>query len=85
MPTAVENAIAALMEQRSIAQAAYKKLLSEPEAYSIQGSVSATNRKLADLQAQVAEIDSKIRSLLSLGKGGAAIINRMYPNYSSNN
>ena len=66
-----------LLERRKKLQDAYDALISEPASYSIQGSVSATNQRLADLRAEIADIDNQVSQLV----GGGGGIERSYPNY----
>ncbi len=68
--------IKALLKRRAMLQAEYDRQISQPESYSITGSVSATNRKLDDLQKQIDKIDSQIAA-----EAGGDGIQRSYPNY----
>ena len=71
-----DTALRALMVRRKKLQNAYDALITEPESYSITGSVSATNRKLDDLQKQIDNINQQITAA-----AGGDGIQRSYPNY----
>lgn len=73
------KAIQALLIRKKKLQDAYDNLITEPESYSIQGSVSATNRKLESLRKEIEAIDRQIA--VAMGGDG---IQRSYPNYSGN-
>ena len=68
-----------LLARRAKLQQAYDDLISQPESYSISGSVSATNRKLAELRAELASIDEAIAAA-----SGGDVLHRRFPNYSDN-
>ena len=70
------EALKALMVRRKKLQDAYDALITEPESYSISGSVSATNRKLETLRKEIEVIDRQIAA--AAGSDG---IERSYPNY----
>lgn len=66
----------ALMARRQKLQDAYDAMITEPESFSINGSVSATNRKLETLRKEIEVIDRQIAA--AAGSDG---IERSYPNY----
>ncbi len=70
-------ALQRLLARRRSLQAAYDALIAEPQSYSIQGSVSATNQKMSDIRSELAAIDSQIAALM-----GSAGIRRSLPDYS---
>ena len=70
------QAIRVLIQRRAKLQAEYDQLIGQPESYNINGSVSATNRKLDDLQTQIDNINQQLNQLMT-GSG----IKRSYPNY----
>ncbi len=70
------STIKTLLKRRAMLQAEYDRLISQPESYSITGSVSATNRKLDDLQKQIDNINQQITAA-----AGGDGIQRSYPNY----
>ena len=72
------TALKALIARRNKLQAAYDRLIDEPESYSISGSVSATNRKLETLRKEIEVIDRQIAA--AAGGNG---IQRAYPNYNN--
>ena len=72
------KAIQALLIRKKKLQDAYDNLITEPESYSIQGSVSATNRKLETLRKEIEAIDRQI----AMARGGDGI-QRSYPNYNN--
>lgn len=67
-----------LYARRKKLQDAYDALITEPESYSIQGSVSATNRKLETLRKEIEAINRQI----AMASGGDGI-QRSYPNYNN--
>lgn len=68
--------IRALLQRWAKLQAEYDQLIGQPESYNINGSVSATNRKLDDLQKQIDIINQQLNQLTT-GSG----IKRTYPTY----
>lgn len=70
------STIKTLLKRRAMLQAEYDRLINQPESYSITGSVSATNRKLDDLQKQIDNINQQITAA-----AGGDGIQRSYPNY----
>jgi cell division protein FtsB len=72
----MDAALQKLIERRKKLQQAYDDLIAAPASYNIQGSVSAQNQKLSDLQAEIDKIDRQIAQLCG-GDG----ITRSYPNY----
>ena len=65
-----------LYARRKKLQDEYDRLILEPESYTIQGSVSATNRKLETLRKEIEAINRQI----AMASGGDGI-QRSYPNY----
>lgn len=80
MTTMRDRAIQRLRERKAKLQAAFDDLASQPASYSISGSVTATNQKLADLRNEIAVINRAIESLIldSASDG----IKRTFPNYN---
>lgn len=66
-----------LYARRKKLQDEYDRLILEPESYTIQGSVSATNRKLETLRKEIEAINRQI----AMASGGDGI-QRSYPNYN---
>lgn len=79
MPPTLKNTIAALIQRRKTLAAAYAQICADPASYSISGSVSATNQKMADLRAELAALDREIASILS--GASAAGMTLAYPDY----
>lgn len=75
----VTNAINNLKKRRDTLQAAYDELADQPQSYSINGSVSETKQKMADLRREIDAIDAQISALINGGDG----IRRVYPNYNN--
>lgn len=67
-----------LYARRKKLQDEYDRLILEPESYTIQGSVSATNRKLETLRKEIEAINRQI----AMASGGDGI-QRSYPNYNN--
>lgn len=67
-----------LYARRKKLQDEYDRLILEPESYTIQGSVSATNRKLETLRKEIVAINRQI----AMASGGDGI-QRSYPNYNN--
>ena len=67
-----------LYARRKKLQDEYDRLILEPESYTIQGSVSATNRKLETLRKEIEAINPQI----AMASGGDGI-QRSYPNYNN--
>lgn len=65
MDTATRSAIDKLLARRAAIQAEYDRLIAVPASYGITGSVSATNRGLRELRAELVAIDAKIAGLVS--------------------
>lgn len=74
------KAINNLIKRRNVLSAQYDQLLTEPESYSIVGSVSVTNRKLETLRKEIKACDEKIEALCA-GRGGLAGIQIKIPDY----
>ncbi len=75
-----KKAINTLMKRRNILSQQYDQLLSEPDSYSIVGSVSVTNRKLETLRKEISALDEKITALCG-GRGGLQGISIKIPDY----
>lgn len=76
--TISEKALQKLLTRRIAIQAAIDDAAVKPASYSIQGSVSATAQKLADLRAELAQTDRDIEALTI---GPTKTITRSYPDY----
>ena len=74
----MDTALQKLIERRQKLQQAYDDLIMAPASYSIQGSVSAQEQKLADIRKELDAIDRQIAA--HLGSNG---IKRSYPNYNN--
>ena len=73
-----KRAINNLLKKRKKLQETADELSNMPASYGITGSVSVTNQKVADVEAQIETIDLQIRQLVS---GDPSGINLSYPNY----
>ncbi len=73
------DALNNLIKRRNKLQAAYDELADQPQSYTIQGSVSETKQKMADLRREIDAITAQITTLLHGGDG----IRRIYPNYNN--
>lgn len=73
------DALNNLLKRRKKLQAAYDDLADQPQSYTIQGSVSETKQKMADLRKEIDVVDEQITTLLYGGDG----IRRVYPNYNN--
>lgn len=73
------NALNNLIKRRDKLQAAYDELADQPQSYSINGSVSETKQKMADLRREIDVINAQISTLINGGDG----IRRVYPNYNN--
>lgn len=78
MTVELNTIVRRLLRRRMVASQAYDRLLAEPASYSIQGSVSVTSQKLAELRREIEEIDRTIAAVCGKDSGG---IRRSYPNY----
>ena len=67
-----------LIKRRKMLQDEYDSMITQPESYNIQGSVSATNRKLETLRKEIEVIDRQIAAA-----AGGSGIQRAYPNYNN--
>ncbi len=76
---AKKEAIRRLSARRETLQAAYDAAMTEPASYSINGSVSATNQKLAEMRAELDAIDNQLAALI--GGAGPGGLRRTYPTY----
>lgn len=75
-----KDAIRRLSTRREALQAAYDAAMAEPASYTINGSVSATNQKLADMRAELDAIDNQLAALI--GGAGPGGLRRTYPTYA---
>ncbi|MBQ7178800.1 MAG: hypothetical protein IJS08_15395 [Victivallales bacterium] len=73
-----DKTLEVLIARKQRLQEAYDALIAEPESYSISGSVSATNQKLATLREEIAKADAAIEAYLA---GGNGVMRRSYPRY----
>ncbi len=73
-----KDILSSLVQRRARLRAAYEAAAGDPESFSLSGAVSATSRKLADLRAEIAELDAKINAILSGGRAGMTL---SYPEY----
>lgn len=73
------DAINNLIKRRNTLQAAYDELATQPQSYTIQGSVSETKQKMADLRREIDVLNAQISTLINGGEG----IRRVYPNYNN--
>ncbi|MBO4513513.1 MAG: hypothetical protein J5746_12185 [Victivallales bacterium] len=72
------RAIDRLLKKRQALNQAADELATMPASYGITGSVSVTNQKIADLKAEVSEIDLQIKRLLVGSPPGFSL---SYPDY----
>ena len=79
MNPAIQKAIDKLMARRKALQDEYDRVVSEPAAYGITGSVNATNRSPKELRDEIVAIDDKIDGLLN--RNSVAGMNIRYPDY----
>ena len=68
-----QKALEKLLTRRAKLQAAYDALISEPASYGVTGSVSATNRTMTEIRAEIAAIDNKIAGLVTSTAGGMTL------------
>ena len=73
-----QKALDTLLARRKAMQEAYTRALEEPASYSINGSVSATNRSLEDIRQELAFIEREIAALCGVRQSG---LRRQLPNY----
>lgn len=75
-----KKAINALMARRNALSRQYDEILSQPESYSIVGSVSATNHKLEEIRKEISALDDKIETLCG-ARGGLGGVSIRIPDY----
>lgn len=73
------RAIEKLLERRKALRDQCDALASAPASYGITGSVNVTNRTLAELKAELAQVDAQIARLLGGNPNG---LNLSYPDYA---
>ena len=61
-------AINRLLARKKALQEQYDRMVAEPAAYGITGSVNATNRGLEELRRELTAVDAKISALLQRTK-----------------
>lgn len=72
------KAIDRLLKKRKRLEETADELANMPASYGITGSVSVTNRSIADVKAEITAIDLQIKQILS---GDPAGMSLTYPNY----
>ena len=73
------RAIEKLLERRKALREQCDSLAASPASYGITGSVNVSNRTLAELKAELAQVDSQIARLLGGNPNG---MNVSYPDYA---
>lgn len=73
-----KKAVSRLLEKRKRLEETATELATMPASYGITGSVSVTNRNIADIKAEIADIDMQIKQILSGEPTGLCL---SYPNY----
>lgn len=61
-------AINRLLARKKALQEQYDRMVAEPAAYGITGSVNATNRRLDELRSEIVSIDSRLEALIQRTK-----------------
>jgi len=74
-----EEMLQKLIARRVALRDAIAEASTNPASWSITGSVAQTSQKISDMRAELASIDSEIKTLIS---GDDGCIRRTYPNYS---